>query len=174
MFLVGQIFLFLALALIIGGAIGYAVRSCLADTACDDIREDLELERSRNAALLESQIANETRHVEAKAIAVLETSGSNLAALSTPELEAVLLDSAPGTPLKRRFGGDDLTVIRGITPKIDVWLGLQGITRFSHLANLTPSELYWLVENLPERGASVYRDHWIAQAMRLAKETSGS
>ena len=63
MYFVTQAFIYLALALIIGGAIGYAFRSCLADTACDSVRDDLTLANARITALLESQNAQLAQHV---------------------------------------------------------------------------------------------------------------
>jgi predicted flap endonuclease-1-like 5' DNA nuclease len=165
MYLINQIFIFLALALIVGGAIGYALRACMADTACDDLRDELALVQSRQNAQLESQTAVQTRQVTPAIGGVSAVSG--LADMNARDFEDALLVAAPGTLLKNRFGADDLTAIRGVTRKMDVWLGLNGITRFSHIADLTAGELYWLVENLPQDGASVYRDHWVAQASKL-------
>jgi predicted flap endonuclease-1-like 5' DNA nuclease len=169
MYLFSQIFAYLALALIIGGAIGYALRACMADTACDDVREDLALANARHDALLESQSGRETQQVIATAS--LTNTASPFSEMDPYQFERELLDAAPGKPLKARFGADDLTAIRGITPKIDVWLGLNGITRFSQLASLSAAELYWLVENLPQNGDNVYRYNWVAQAERLARES---
>ena len=165
MYFVTQAFIYLALALIIGGAIGYAFRSCLADTACDSVRDDLTLANARITALLESQNAQLAQHVPT------HVEMPALAMMTARDLETVLLAAAPGAPLKHRFGADDLTSIKGITPKTDVWLGLHGITRFSQIASLNAAEAYWLVENAPENGDSVYRDNWIAQAHELMGRT---
>ena len=165
MFLISQIFIYLALALIIGGAIGFALRACLADRACDEVREDLALANARYNGLLESTAAAQTQQVIKPSVAHNVSTG--LGDLHPRDLEFALLQVAPGTSLKGRFAADDLTVIKGITPEIDVWLGLNGITRFSQIASLSASELYWLVENLPQDGASVYRDQWVAQAIAL-------
>lgn len=170
MYLIGQVSIYLALALIIGGAIGYALRSCMTDTACDDLRDDLELAQSRYDALLESQIAVPVRQVNDPA--AVESLGPGLAHMDTRALETALLSAAPGSSLKNRFGADDLTLIQGITPKMDAWLGFNGVSRFSQIANLSAAELYWLVENLPEDGSSVYRDHWVAQASSLVSTKS--
>jgi predicted flap endonuclease-1-like 5' DNA nuclease len=165
MFLIGQILIYFALALIVGGAIGFMLRACMADTACDDVRDALKEAQLRYQMSEENLASVRSRHFEP--VAPLATANTTLAALNERDLEIALLAAAPGTSLLGRFGADDLTAIKGITPKIDVWLGLRGITRFSHIATLTPSELYWLIENLPHNGASVYRDHWVAQAVEL-------
>jgi predicted flap endonuclease-1-like 5' DNA nuclease len=165
MYLIGQAIVYLALALIIGGALGYALRSCIADTACDDVREDLALAQSRYDAILKTQSAIPPQQMTI--VATVASSAPSLVDMDARALEAALLSAAPGTSLKNRFGADDLTAIQGITPKMDVWLGLQGITRFAQIANLSAGELFWLVENLPEHGGSVYRDQWVAQATKL-------
>lgn len=165
MFLIGQILIYFALALIAGGAIGFMWRACMADTACDDVRDELKDAHLRYQTLEESLANVTSRHVQ-PVVPVLPAQ-AGLEILTERDLEVALLEAAPGTSLQGRFGADDLTAIKGITPKIDVWLGLKGITRFSHIANLTPGELYWLIENLPDNGASVYRDHWVAQAVAL-------
>jgi predicted flap endonuclease-1-like 5' DNA nuclease len=99
--------------------------------------------------------------------APLRVATTGLAALTPRDLEAELWKAGPGQPTKARFSADDLTTIKGITPETGAWLGQNGITRFSQIASLTASELFWLVENLPSDGASVYRDQWVAQAAKL-------
>jgi predicted flap endonuclease-1-like 5' DNA nuclease len=174
MYLISQGFIYLAIALIIGGMIGYALRACFADNAGAEVREELELARARYEAFLvgrtDLQMAALQRVAPAIALSTPATHDISLSALSVRDLEGALLAAAPGTSPKPRFEADDLTMIKGITPKLDIWLSTQGITRFTHLVNLTPAELYWLVENLPQNGTSVYRDHWVAQAAALIKD----
>jgi predicted flap endonuclease-1-like 5' DNA nuclease len=178
MFLISQTLIYLILALIIGGAIGYAFRECLADTACDDVREDLALTQSRYQALLERESDVRTQPVSglaafpvaaplAQATTAFPVAALNLGDLDARDFEKALLDAAPGTSPKMRFTADDLTAINGITPKGDAWLANIGITRLADIVSLTAGELHWLVENLPENGTSVYRDHWVAQANAL-------
>jgi predicted flap endonuclease-1-like 5' DNA nuclease len=57
MYLISQTMIYLLLAIIIGGAIGYAFRACLADTACDNVRDDLALAQSRLQAMEDNQRA---------------------------------------------------------------------------------------------------------------------
>ena len=146
------------------------MRACMADAACDDVKDELQHSQACYEALLESHNALEVRQVVSQApvsVAMLLPI-SNLAKLESRDFERTLLAAAPGVCVKNRFGADDLTTIKGITPKIEVWLGLNGITRFADIASLRASELYWLVENSPYDGASVYRDQWVAQAAGLA------
>jgi predicted flap endonuclease-1-like 5' DNA nuclease len=203
MYIISQTMIFLLLALIIGGAIGYAFRACLADTACDDVREDLALAQARLQTMEESQhasvvpVANDIglppfpqqteralqpAFVPEPIVTLADTArglptapemgGAPVAApalstLSARDLETLLLAAEPGTSPKSRFEADDLTAIKGLTPQMDSWLSSFGITRLADIASLTPSELYWLVENLPGDGATVYRDHWVAQATAM-------
>jgi predicted flap endonuclease-1-like 5' DNA nuclease len=178
MFLISQTLIYLILAIIIGGAIGYAFRACLADTACDDVREDLALAQSRYQALLERESDVRTPPVSglaafpvaapiAEVTTAFPVAAINLGDLDTRDFEKALLDAAPGTSPRMRFTADDLTAINGITPTVDGWLANIGITRLADIASLTAGELHWLVENLPENGTSVYRDHWVAQANAL-------
>jgi predicted flap endonuclease-1-like 5' DNA nuclease len=203
MYLISQTMIYLLLAIIIGGAIGYAFRACLADTACDDVRDDLALAQQRLQAMEDSQrvisvpIANDlgiapfpkqmpvTPPVAVVAEPAMPVANTiqplpiapemggphkvavSLSELSARDMEIALLDAAPGTSPKSRFEADDLTAIKGLTPQMDTWLGNLGITRLADIASLTSPELYWLVENLPGDGSSVYRDHWIAQATAM-------
>jgi predicted flap endonuclease-1-like 5' DNA nuclease len=226
MFVISQIMIFLLLALIVGGAIGYAFRACLADAACDDVRNDLALAQTRLQELEERAVPVVSSPVadlppfpvqreqtdpapfvpkpfvpepivtladtlnggaqplplapemarqmppqmppqlSSQALVGAEVSNT-LAVLSQRELEAALLATEPGTSPKSRFEAEDLTAIKGLTPQMDRFLASFGITRLADITNLTASELYWLVENLPGDGASVYRDHWVAQATAL-------
>jgi predicted flap endonuclease-1-like 5' DNA nuclease len=170
MYLLSQTLIYLALALVVGGAIGFAWRSCLSDESVGLVQNEMAVATPQNDAA-DPGLHNDRAHQPTPP--VIETPPTQyLADLSSRELEAVLLNAAPGQSPKARFGADDLTAIMGITPQIDVWLGLQGITRFSHIADLSAAELYWLVENLPHKGASVYDHQWVAQAAKLARAKS--
>jgi predicted flap endonuclease-1-like 5' DNA nuclease len=166
MYIILQGFIYLALAIIIGGGIGYALRSCLKDTACDDVRDALALSQSRYDAL-SGQYEQHKRTAQIRPISIADdalTNTANLSTLSSRELESFILASGNPKSPARRFGDDDLTSIKGISPTLDAWLATLNITRFEHLANLEAAELYWMVENAPENGSSIYRDQWIAQA----------
>jgi predicted flap endonuclease-1-like 5' DNA nuclease len=177
MFLLSQILIFLALALIVGGLIGYAFRACLVDNDNLAQREELALTKEYNQALLETQASQDLRPVVGTIAGLApfpvaaevepDTPLLGLGTLSARDLEQALLASAPGKSPKPRFGADDLTAIKGLTPEMDAFLGSLGITRLADIASLSAGELYWLVDNLPGDGASVYRDQWVAQAEAL-------
>jgi predicted flap endonuclease-1-like 5' DNA nuclease len=199
MYLISQNLIYLILALLAGGGIGYAFRACLADTACDDVREDLALAQKR---LEETQDqltqARQVPKVDLPPFPQTETERAPLApfvpeplvtvtngspllptapemggaqpslnAFSSRDLETKLLAAAPGISPKSRFEAEDLTAIKGLTPAMDSYLAGLGITRLADIESLTPAELYWLVDNLPGDGASIYKDQWVAQASKL-------
>jgi predicted flap endonuclease-1-like 5' DNA nuclease len=168
MYIIFQGFIYLALAIVIGGAIGYALRSCLTDTACDDVRDALVLSQSQYD-MLSDQYEEHKRSAQIQPTSITApntaiTNTANLSTLSSRELESAILASGNPKSPARRFAGDDLTAIKGISPRLDAWLATLNITRFEHLANLEAGELYWMVENAPENGSSIYRDQWLAQA----------
>jgi predicted flap endonuclease-1-like 5' DNA nuclease len=190
MYLISQSMIYLLLALLVGGGIGYAFRACLADTACDDVRDDLaaaqtQLQEAENrlARAIEKPVVTlppfpEPPVPQQPVIVASNDSGLTVAPemraprtilsqLTPRNLEAALLAAAPGISPKSRFEADDLTAISGLTPTMDRWLASFGITRLADIESLTPAELYWLVDHLPGDGASVYKDQWIAQASKL-------
>lgn len=185
MYLISQSMIYLLLALLVGGGIGYAFRACLADTACDDVREDFALTHARLQDA-EVQLARATQKPVVTLppfpdlpMNVASTDASltmapemrapqtTLPQMTPRELETTLLAAAPGISPKSRFEADDLTAINGLTPAMDRWLASLGITRLADIEGLTPAELYWLVDHLPGDGASVYKDQWVAQASKL-------
>lgn len=101
---------------------------------------------------------------------------SRMVTMSAQELEATLLAGAPGampSPMPRPKGkGDNLKAIKGVGPALERWLHQQGIFTFRQIACMSPSELYWMVENLPQFGARVYRENWVAQADQLMRAGS--
>jgi predicted flap endonuclease-1-like 5' DNA nuclease len=204
MYLISQTMIYLLLALLVGGGIGYAFRACLADTACDDLRDDLALAQNRLADVEahHAQAAQAPPQSPLPTFAQSESSRALTRPALTPfvpqprvslgdtfnglpvapemggpaqkldqmtarDFETALLGAAPGLSPKSRFEAEDLTAIIGLTPAMDAFLGKIGITRLADIESLTPAELYWLVDNLPGDGASIYKDQWVAQASKL-------
>ncbi|MEM9724008.1 MAG: hypothetical protein AAF909_00925, partial [Pseudomonadota bacterium] len=62
---------------------------------------------------------------------------------------------------------DDLTVIRGVGPKLEAALRTLGVARYRQLAMLSPEEAVWLDRRLG-LGGRVVRDRWLPQAALLA------
>jgi large subunit ribosomal protein L21 len=63
-------------------------------------------------------------------------------------------------------GGDNLSLISGVGPKIRQSLNELGYTRFDQIAALTPDEIEAIETALKSKGR-VARDEWIAQARDL-------
>jgi predicted flap endonuclease-1-like 5' DNA nuclease len=61
---------------------------------------------------------------------------------------------------------DDLTVLVGIGPKLSASLAERGLTRYAHIAALTPKKIATLDKQMKLMGR-IERDAWVAQAKRL-------
>jgi large subunit ribosomal protein L21 len=69
-------------------------------------------------------------------------------------------------PAAGQHGGDDLSLISGVGPKIKQSLNELGYTRFDQIAGLTPDQIEAIETALRSKGR-VARDEWIAQARDL-------
>jgi predicted flap endonuclease-1-like 5' DNA nuclease len=98
---------------------------------------------------------------------------SSLAALDVAELEAAVLAAGDGvrpSALPTALGlADDLKEIGGVGPALEAWLNEHGIFHFWQIAVMEAPQLAWLANNLPHFGSRVYREHWIEQAIQLAR-----
>ena len=63
---------------------------------------------------------------------------------------------------------DDLKMIKGVGPKLERLLHSMGFYHFDQVANWTGRQIAWVDENLKGFKGRVTRDHWVAQAKRLA------
>jgi predicted flap endonuclease-1-like 5' DNA nuclease len=61
---------------------------------------------------------------------------------------------------------EDLTILTGIGPKLSASLAERGITRFEHIARLTPKKIARLDKEMKLMGR-IDRDAWVAQAKRF-------
>ena len=87
-------------------------------------------------------------------------------------LEAAVAAAGAGTQpkkVRRSKVADDLLLIEGVGPKNNQWLNENGIHYFWQIAMMTPAELAWLANNLPNFGKRVYRENWVKQCANLAK-----
>jgi NADH-quinone oxidoreductase subunit E len=84
---------------------------------------------------------------------------------------------APHTPAGRRPAGlaaardgkaDDLTIIKGIGPKLAELCHSLGFHHFDQIAAWTEDEIAWVDDNLEGFKGRVTRDGWVAQAKALA------
>ncbi|MGE3302283.1 MAG: hypothetical protein AB7M12_04150 [Hyphomonadaceae bacterium] len=99
---------------------------------------------------------------------------SRAASMSAEELEDALSVAGAGLrpPALRspRGAPDDLQAIRGLGARQEEWLNAQGVYHYWQIASLDIPGVAWLVANAPDAGSVVYRDNWVAQAARLARE----
>ncbi len=79
-----------------------------------------------------------------------------------------LLDSAPPS------GGDDLTLINGIGPKLAGVLNGLGIHHFSQIANWSSAEIDWVDGHLGTFRGRARRDDWTGQAAALMRGAPAS
>ncbi|MEM6905692.1 MAG: NADH:ubiquinone oxidoreductase [Pseudomonadota bacterium] len=67
----------------------------------------------------------------------------------------------------REGGGDDLTQIKGIGPKLADLCNSMGFYHFDQIAAWTEEEIAWVDENLEGFKGRVTRDDWVGQAKAM-------
>jgi NADH-quinone oxidoreductase subunit E len=67
----------------------------------------------------------------------------------------------------RPADADDLKLIKGVGPKLEVMLNEMGIYRFAQIAEFGPAHLAWVDANLTSFKGRPFRDDWVAQAKAL-------
>ncbi len=156
-----------------GAAIGAGLKT--GQVAID--KDELDTLNSRNK-YLEARIKFfEEANEKPKAKIEEEISNKNFVvssagSMSSEELEAEIVKAGDGTKPKaiaRSIDADDLLLIDGVGPKNNAWLNENGIHFFWQIATMTPAELAWLANNLPNFGSRVYRENWVSQCANLAK-----
>ncbi|MFT6452080.1 MAG: NADH-quinone oxidoreductase subunit E [Halocynthiibacter sp.] len=68
----------------------------------------------------------------------------------------------------RKSGADDLKMIKGVGPKLEMLLHNLGFYHFDQVAKWSDQEVAWVDENLEGFKGRVSRDGWVAQAAVLA------
>tara|TARA_R110002094_G_scaffold44158_7_gene56086 strand:- start:1699 stop:2811 length:1113 start_codon:yes stop_codon:yes gene_type:complete len=81
--------------------------------------------------------------------------------------------SGPGKKPKtmkapRKAGADDLKMIKGVGPKLEIMLNGMGFYHFDQIAKWGGEEVAWVDQNLEGFKGRVTRDNWVAQAVKLA------
>ena len=95
------------------------------------------------------------------------------------ERNKALIDSAPAaTPMQpaaavpptaaQATGGDDLTRIKGVGPKLAALLREQGVTGFAQIAAWTDDDIDRIDPTLGRFEGRIRRDDWVGQARLLA------
>ena len=91
--------------------------------------------------------------------------------LATPDAKAPVIaaQSRPqGLPSARNGNPDDLKIIVGIGPKLELLCHKLGFFHFDQLAAWTAEEIAWVDQNLEGFKGRVTRDTWVEQARVLA------
>jgi len=158
-------------------------------------REAAEAEAARAAA--EAEAARAAAEAEAAAAAA-EAEATAAAAIEEPALSGVARDDAEAAlaevpdPVSTDFDGDgvlegegegtrpemltaarggkadDLKLIKGIGPKLELLCNELGFYHWDQIANWTADEVAWVDANLKGFKGRVTRDDWVAQAKVLA------
>ncbi len=68
----------------------------------------------------------------------------------------------------RKAGADDLKMIKGVGPKLEVMLNDLGFYHFDQIAQWSAAEVAWVNENLAGFKGRASRDNWVEQARKLA------
>ena len=75
---------------------------------------------------------------------------------------------ATTVPVITAAGGDDLTQLKGVGPKLAATLNANGVRRYEDLASLSPDQLAGLDEQLGTFRGRLSRDRVVEQARYLA------
>ena len=86
-----------------------------------------------------------------------------------PEVEAVEDAVRPEALSGARNGGaDDLKMMKGVGPKLEIMLNELGFYHFDQIAGWSAAEVAWVNDNLTGFKGRVSRDNWVEQARKLA------
>lgn len=88
---------------------------------------------------------------------------------ASPASVAADLATPPPPAEPAATGADDLTVMKGVGPRLAVRLGELGVARYADLADLTPEQADALDAQLGSFRGRLARDRWIEQAGYLAR-----
>ena len=89
--------------------------------------------------------------------------------VETPEVEAIEDAVRPEALSGARDGGaDDLKMIKGVGPKLEIMLNELGFYHFDQIAGWSTAEVAWVNDNLAGFKGRVSRDNWVEQARKLA------
>ena len=169
-FLLTEIWFLLAVAGLIGLFAGWIIwgqrddRTVAADTGeADRLRSDLADCRTKSAALA-------ARLADLERAAAAEVTITPVAAGVAPQ---ALMGGAAGTRpaalgAPRDGRADDLKLIKGVGPKMEVLCNTLGFWHFDQIATWTPAEVAWVDDNLEGFKGRVSRDEWVQQASNLA------
>lgn len=184
-FLLGEIWVLIALAALIGLGIGWLIwgrRGADDSGEAAGLRADLAAceARARDCGQRMARLEQELATALAAQAAPVDEDPVAATASSTETDKEPAPDAAPapedvGTKpatLEAARGGqpDDLKRIKGIGPKVEQLCNRLGFYHFDQIAAWTDDEIAWVDANLETFKGRVTRDDWVAQARVLAAE----
>lgn len=166
--------------MIIGGIIGALVaifvvmrlnrraRVIRDENAPKDVLDEGAAPAARNQAFIDApqSVANNFGETSANANAD-QIAGAEADA----EAGAVVSPSKPAPA--EATGGDDLTRIKGLGPKLATMLKEQGITSYAQIAAWSDADVERVDASLGRFAGRIMRDQWVAQAKLLAAGDEG-
>lgn len=156
--------LFLVLALVVGLLVAWWVFVASRRTRVEIARGEDDAPARRNQALIDAPPAASLAEVPPPTPEGLAGVGAAV---------AVAADLVPVTPPEPE-GGDDLTRIKGLGPKLVEQLRALGVTSFAQIAAWNDDEIDRIDAQLGQFQGRIRRDDWPTQAKLLAAgDTAG-
>ena len=94
---------------------------------------------------------------------------ASASASATSDVETAEDAARPEALSSARAGGaDDLKMIKGVGPKLEIMLNELGFYHFDQIAAWSAAEVAWVNDNLAGFKGRVSRDNWVEQASKLA------
>ena len=164
-FLLGEIWLLMLCAILLGLAVGWIFwggkkppeRDPKLEAELIKLREELEELQSRDRV---------------KALPPPErASDLDLDIVDTNLFDTAVDEGTRPEALSEPRGGkaDDLKLIKGIGPQMEVLCNKLGFYHFDQISSWTPEEIAWVDANLEGFKGRVTRDRWVRQAQVLAR-----
>ncbi len=93
----------------------------------------------------------------------------NQALIDAPRTAPILREAAPEpVAAVATAAGDDLSLIKGVGPKLVALLGTLGVTRFDQIARWTADDIADIDAKLGTFAGRIARDSWVEQCRYLA------
>jgi predicted flap endonuclease-1-like 5' DNA nuclease len=161
----GEIVVWLLLAAILGGVLGWLLRGILRPPAPRD---------APTPVIIEDEVVPSRTHVSE-----IDTGDSGADHRPADEVFAPVTAKERVAEVARRTAGgltpphDDLVRIHGVGPKIARLLDSMGITSFRQVARFSPEDVAIVNEALEVFPGRIERDDWMASARELHQEVYG-
>lgn len=146
-------------------------------TTKTDVLDDGAERAKRNQALIDAPRAPEVSQGSLSAAANTQTiaaaplgTDAEAGPDVTPTIASPTAQPAtrPAAPVASP-GGDDLTRIKGVGPKLAALLGDLGVTNYSQIASWSAADIERMDGQLGRFSGRIARDQWVAQARLLAE-----